>query len=513
MQSTSPSFSPYSDVRWVDLSIRFELLDENAKASAVPSVSSQESISQLGQLTDGIEKMSAKYATLEPDSWLLGGGHQIMPDDVSGIQTGWWGDVLSDEDGAFVSPPSLSFYFGSASIDTIGYMLYFDSFADSYPDSIRVTTYAADQTTIIEQNTFANDRRNCVIDMPVQGYYRVKFEFLSTSKPQRRVRLAEVLFGIVQEFVGENIESATISYAADLMAEAFPSRQLDFTFENIDHKYNLVNPNGLYAYLQEGQDLTVKVIINGEAVDMGTFEFTSASASDDEITGKIVGNDYVLSALDEAVFTGGSNTTTTLSSAVGTVLSGLGITASLAYPSYMVSMAIPPDTTKREAIRLLAQAARCSVWVDRIGVLQLRPLTVGPAVDELNADNMPSMGGISVSEPVDSVVLTVRNEYTADIEGKPVTTENIYTSGSGKRVKAVENPCVAPVNGQAVADWLLAQCNRRVKYDKENRCNPAAEIGDALTICDAYEENRDAVVIGQAVTFDGGLSAKTKAVN
>ena len=123
---------------------------------------------------------------------------------------------------------------------------------------------------------------------------------------------------------------------------------------------------------------------------------------------------------------------------------------------------------------------------------------------------MPTMSGISVSEPVDMIELTVRNEYTTDIDGKPITTETIYTSGTGKRVKTINNPCVA--NGQAVADWILGQLNRRVRYDKKNRGNPAIEICDTLKIYDAYGENHNAVVVSQEIIFDGGLSAKTKAV-
>jgi len=502
MQSASPAYDPYSDVRWVGFNIRFELLDENAKDTAVPTVSGAESISQLEQLTDETTIMSGKYATLEPNSWLLGGGHKIMPDDVSEVQTGWWCDVLSDEEGAFSSPPSLSFYFGGISVDTIGYMLYFDSTADSYPDSIRVTTYASNQTTIIQQKTFTNNKHNCVIDMPVQGYYKVKFEFLTTSKPHRRVRLAECFFGIVQDFDGDSLEAVYITYGADLISEAFPSRQLDFTFENLDKKYNFINPNGLYAYLQQGQDIYAKAIINGEKVDMGVFEYTAAQASDDEVTGRIIANDIVLLSL-ESVFNGGSNTTVTLQNAVSAVLAGIDIETSLAYPSYAVSMAIPQGTTRREALRMLAQAARCAIWIDRNGVLQIRPLiTSETADDELNADNMPSMGGVGVSEPVDCVELTVRNEYAE--------TETLYTAGAGRRVKAVENPCAH--NGQEVADWILAQCNRRIRYDNQNRCNPAVEIGDTLKIHDAYSENRNAVVIGQDISFDGGLSARTKAV-
>jgi hypothetical protein len=500
MRVTSPAYAPYSDVRWVDFNIRFELLDETARSAAVPTVNGQEDCSQLEQLTDGIETMSEKWATLELNAWGLDGKHKIMPDDVTGLQTGWWGDVLSDENGDFASPPTLSFYFGGAPIDTIGFMLYFDG--DSYPTSIRVTTYDADQATIIQQETFSNDKHNCVIDMPVQGYYKVKFEFLSTAKPYRRVRLAECLFGIVQDFDGDSLETVYITYSADLISEAFPSRQLGFTFENLDKKYNFINPNGLYAYLQQGQDLYVKAVINGEKVDMGVFEYTSSQASDDEMTCRITANDIVLLSL-ESIFSGGSDTVTTLENAVDAVLDGIDIEVSLAYPSCQVSMAIPQGTTKREALRLLAQAAKCSIWIDRDGVLQIHPLVTSETEDdELNADNMYSMGGIGVLEPVDCVELTVYNEYAE--------TQTVYTSGSGRRVKAVENPCAH--NGQEVADWILAQCNRRIRYDKQNRCNPAVEIGDTLKIYDAYGENKNAIVVGQDIVFDGALSAKTKAV-
>lgn len=513
MKATSPAYSPYADIRWVDFNIRFELLDETAKGAAVPSVSGQGDISQLAQLTDGIEEMSAKYATFETDGWKLDGTFSIVPDDLTGIQTGWWSDVLSDEDGLFLTPPSVSFYFGGAAIDTVGFTLCFDDTVDSYPVSIRVTTYDADQTTIIEQETFVNDNAKLVINMPVTEYYAVMFEFLSTSKPHRRVRLAECLFGIVQYFDNDNLISVQINYGADLTSESFPSRQLDFVFENLDKKYNLINPNSLYAYLQQGQDIYVRAVVNGEKVDMGVFEFTSAKASDDEMTGTITANDYVLLALDEALFTGGSNTVETLQTAVDTVLGDLDIETSLAYPSYQVSMAIPKNTTKREAIMLLAQAAMCSVWVDRDGILQIQPLTVKAAADdELNADRTISLGGISVSDPIDAVNLTVRNEFYVDINDDVVTVEHTYVAGSGKRVKEFHNPCVEWSNGQAVADWLLLQHNRRIRYNKQNRCNPAVEIGDTLKIHDAYGENRNAVVVEQEISYNGILSANTRAI-
>lgn len=513
MQTTSPSFAPYDADRYVDFTVRFELLDVNARASAAPSVSGQENVSQLAQLTDMADTAGGKYATLEDDCWALDGTMDLLPDSVTGIQTGWWSNALSGADGSFATPPTLTFAFGGTAISTIGFTLSFYKLTNDYATSVRVTCYAADGTTILAQQTFTNSEPMAIINMPVQNYYSVKFEFLATNKPHRRIRLLECLFGIIQRFDKDSLGGVTLTYGADIISDSLPSRQLVFSFDNLDKKYNLINPSGLYAYLQEGQDIYAHAVINGEVVDMGVFEFMRADGLDDDIMGQIIANDYVLSVLDSTVFSGGANTTDTLQNVVTAVLAETGITASLATPSCQVSKAIPTDTTKREAIRYLAQAAMCSVWVDRAGVLQIRPLTVkGTADDELNADRMQSLGGISVTEPVQKVKLVVRNEFTTDIDDNPRTTETIYTSGTGAKEKSYENPCVADINGQAVADWLLAQNNKRVRYDKPNRCNPAVEIGDTLKVYDAYGENRNAVVTEQTVQFDGGLSARTKAV-
>lgn len=514
MQVTSPSFAPFDAERLVDVIVRFELLDVNARTKAAPTVSGQENVSQLAQLTDATEELSGKYATLEDDCWALDGTMDLLPDSTVGLQSGWWSNVLSGADGVFSAPPTLSFSFGGTAISTIGFTLCFDGKTDNYATSIRVTCYASNGTTIIKQQTFGNAQAYCVLDMPAQNYYSVKFEFLKTSLPYRRIRLAECLFGIVQMFRGQGLEDIDLTYSADIMADAFPSRQLVFKFNNLSKAYNLINPSGLYAYLQQGQDIHVTTTMNGESVYMGEFKFMKAVGADDEITGQITANDYVLSVLDSPVFDGGANATDTLQNVATAVLSGTGITVSMATPSYTVSKAIPKGTTKREAIRYLAQAAMCSVWVDRAGVLQIRPLTVaGTANDYLDGDRMPSMAGISISEPVEKVTLRVRNEFTTNLNGEFTTTETQYTAGSGTKEKSFENPCVAAVNGQAVANWLLAQCNRRVNYDKPNRGNPAVEIGDTLKIYDAYGENRNAVVTTQEFSYgDKEFSARTKGV-
>jgi hypothetical protein len=149
MQNTSPSFAPYDADRWVDFTVRFELLDVNARAAAVPSVSGQENVSQLAQLTDTVDSIGGRYATLEDDCWVLDGTMDLLPSSVTGVQTGWWSNVLSGADGTFSAPPTLAFTFGGAAISTIGFSLTFDRLTDNYATSIRATCYASNGAELL----------------------------------------------------------------------------------------------------------------------------------------------------------------------------------------------------------------------------------------------------------------------------------------------------------------------------------------------------------------------------
>ena len=112
--------------------------------------------------------------------------------------------------------------------------------------------------------------------------------------------------------------------------------------------------------------------------------------------------------------------------------------------------------------------------------------------------------GVAISEAVDCVQLHVKSDYSS--------IDETVTAGSGKNIKSVNNPCVAPANYQSVAAWLLAQYNRRKIYSVKNRGNPALETGDTLKISDAFGQNESAVQTGLVLSFNGSLYAITKGV-
>ena len=497
MQQTSPSYNPYTDERYVGIGISFQLMDPDAAGDATASATYPTAFSQPSQLITGAPS-PGKIMTMEDNLVLLDGTWIPAPD---GMIVPYWSTVLSGPDGTFATPPSVTMEL-SSNASSVGFTLQFDDAAQVWPSSVQITAYSG--TTQLAQQTFSVSSAQFVADMPVDGYDKVVFEFLQTPVPYRRIRLYEIIFGVVESFSPASVSTVTFEYGASLDCGAIPSRQLVFTFDNSDRAYNLFNPDGLYAYLQDGQQLQAYLTINGEKVNMGAFFYTDASAEDDALTAKITANDSVMQ-LENSTYDAGETGTWTFSEAVAAILGDAPVNIPESLASTMVGKAIPVGTTRREALRLVSQAACCSCWVDRAGTYVFADLTQAAAspVDTLNEDNMYNMACIGVTPYYDSVVLTVRDEFS-DTEPQE------YTAGSGTNVKSYSNPCA--VNGQTVADWLLAANQRRLIYTPKNRGNPAVEIGDTISIYNAYDEPGNAVVTKQTLTYNGGLSANTEAI-
>jgi len=509
MQTVQSGYDPYTSVRWVNMRVVFSLIDLQAASLAVPSTSGAAFISQLSQLTDSSSELYGKFPALETDFWTLDGTMNILPDVFTGLQTGWYSSEISGADGFFTTPPTLTFTF-SDDISSIGFTLNFDATHGQWPVKFQVAVYDA-VGSLVSSAAVGNSESMCAIYLPSYAYRRVVFTFLQTSEPNRRVRVSECLFGIIQRFNKDSLTKATLSYGVDAKAASLPSRELEFTFDNSDHKYNLINPDGIYAYLQEGQPIDAEIQLgssrgSGEWVGMGRFYFSSAEAKDETLTASITASDKVL-WLDGSTCRIGASGGWTLAVAVAAVLSDAGTDIETDIPSELagrtVGKQIPEDASHREALRLLAQAARCTCWIDRDGALVFRALTLGTVRDAFSASNMTSLAGIAVTERVNTVAVSVQDSYVEGSQAVVYTASNKEGDESVRAV-SVTNPCA--YDGQALADWLLTAYQRRLAYTPSYRGNPALEIGDTVTVASAYGDVGSCVITGSSLIYDGGLS-------
>ena len=507
MVETPASYSPYSSTRQVELSFTFGVIAPDAAELAQPSSSEQSIVSQISQTVDGIEHMSGKYTSLETNMWILDSTMELYP----GSQVGWQSALISDNDKAFASNPWLEFNFAENQ-DSYGFTLIFDKTQpDNYPKHIVTTTYNADNAQISTITTQPNNYMH-IINLPTQDYRRVHFEFTDTNIPNRRVRICGVKFGIEYAYNKTNIKSVKVRQSVNPWAENLASAEIEATIDNSDRLYNIINPDGLYAYLQDGQYMEWQMTINGEPINMGRSYFTNSESTDGGLTASITFNDHLF-VLDDIPYNGGTTGTWTLAAAISDILtaSGTGITAVFdgSLGSTIIRRCIPQNTSTREALRLCAQAAMCTCFIDRQNILHFFAPDVAVASgEEWTRDVQQEDAQVKVGELYNVVQLTVNNEYSSSSE--LVYTAKNVAADDFERIYEVSNPLVN--DGNAVSQWILEWIQRRVSYEVTTRGNPALDLLDTVQIDDIYGINGNAILTQLDYTYDGGLECSATAI-
>jgi hypothetical protein len=503
--------NPYISPRYSDIRVQFEVIDINAAEDATASATSEAEISKLNQTHNKEIEISQKIATLEPNYFLLDGSF-ILPDEEDNGEIGWWSDEISDEDGNINQVLEFAF---TEDHSSIGFMIIFDDKANEYASDFTIQVYDADNILIDEDTVIGNNSSKYISEMPVDGYRKVRITFTKTSKSFRRVRVCEVVFGIIEIFDKDNTVELNLLYETSLNADVFSSHELSIVIDNKDRKYNMINPNGIYKYLQQGQVLKAKLGVGPsqhsvEKVNMGKFYYSYSQAEDNSITARITAHDKSYTLVNSRCRLGTTGSWT-VNEAVAAVIADSGLDIVTVIPTNIgnriINKCIPYNLSHRESLRMIAQAAMCTCYFNRDDELVFAELSIAEtSVDVLDNDNMIEPARVSDLGRINRVELIVRDDYAE--------TENIYVasnqlSGESERVKTFENPLA--YNGQAVADWLLSIEQMRIKYELQERGNPAREITDTVKIVDAYNEDRNTIITKEEYMYNGILSANTEA--
>lgn len=502
------NYEPYSDIRRVGLSLSFGVIAPDAAGTAVPASTVQSVVSDLAQTIDGIEEMSGSYTTLETNMWLLDGSQEFYP----GGQIGWNSANMANAAGKFVILTWLSFTFLSPQ-SCYGFTLFFDNTQpENHPAEVITTTFDADGTQLETITTYPEGARH-IINLPSQDFSSVRFTFTKSAIPARRVRVCEVLFGIRYDYDADTIKSVKVQQSVSPFAESLPSAEVEATVDNSDHLYNMVNPSGLYAYLQDGQFMDWVISVNGADIYMGKSYFTSAESEDGGLTASITFNDWIY-ALDDVKYTA-ERTESPISlqkiitQLLATVSDNLIAVFDGSLASARVFDAIPDGSSVRDGLRLCAQAAMCTCYIDRDNALHFTQPTLSDPVDEWGMDVQHDTAQVKIGQLYNVVELSGWKNGNGDT---PIYRAENITQGDQERVYTATNPCVVPSLGNAVAGWLLGWVQRRISYDVTVRGNPALDLLDTVIIDDIYSVNSAAIITQLNYTFDGGLKCDGNAI-
>lgn len=403
MQTVSPLYNPYPDERWSNIRVVFELIDVDAAEDAAPTATSEAEISKLTQTHNRVVEMEKKLAALEQNYFLLDGSF-LLPDETDNGEVGWWSGEISDSNGVFVVPQVLEFAFTEPQ-SSIGFTVVFDERADQYASDFTIEVFDPSDLLVASDLVVGNTLSRYISETPVDGYQRVRITLTKTHLPYRRVRVSEVVFGIIQNWDKDNATRLNLLYEISPTMENLPSNELSVTIENTDHKYNMINPQGIYKYLQQGQGLNVEIGAsdkreNLEYVNMGRYYFTNSTAEDSSMTAQITAHDQFYS-LDRGLYRKGLNTTDTVQNIVSDIITDSGLSLTISMPANIASRVIGrniPVVSHREALRMVAQAAMSCCYIDREGVLKFSELAETTPVDALDSDNLYAPAKVGVSE-------------------------------------------------------------------------------------------------------------------
>jgi hypothetical protein len=504
----------YPDARWVALKFVFEFIDQQANKDAAPSVSGEDAISQLPQVLDGVFDGEDAFTILEHNRWGLSRDFKPLPDDYSTVQTGWVSSEQAGSDGVFTREPYLEFTFSEAH-SSIGFTLHFEKSTGAHSNRLSVVTFGADGSVITRADV-VNHSAVCVINLLTPNYTRVRFTFHEMSRPFSRLRISQVVFGIIETFANDSISQTSLEYELDPVADSLPSRKAVFKIDNSDRRFDLINPRGIYAYLQQPQSFHVYMGVGEtrktiEYAAMGSFYFTTASAEDSGLTAEITAYDWFY-WMDKTTYSNAAAGEWTLAEAVPAILQSAGITCDVSIPGSSAAVKlnkVKDSMSHREALRLAVQAACCTAYFDRTGTFVVLDLASGTPTGALDSNNMSAPPKVTIDQKVNSVELSATDAATG--------TEVVYTAsnvGEHEMVqkKSVTNNMVHSTMGQKVADWLLLRSQSRLTYHTFERGDPSVELADTVRIYDYFGVNRNAVIIKQELTFDGGLKAESEAI-
>lgn len=219
---------------------------------------------------------------------VLDGTAEALPNDEKTANTGLWSKKLSNDDGTFADPITVTLK-SEGQYSSQGFTFTFDKFNDIYPTYLTIQWFreTEDLTGEVE---FCPASSMYFCKNKVENFNKVVIKFYSLNMPKNRLKLEVVDYGYGTVFFGDELRNVKISQSVDPISSEIKINTCDFT---LDSKTDMV-----YSF-QSKQPLTVS--FNGELIATC---FVKSSKRKAKFLWDINAEDYI-SVLDGTPFVGG----------------------------------------------------------------------------------------------------------------------------------------------------------------------------------------------------------------
>lgn len=305
------------------------------------------------------------YATAEQDFSKIDGSMYFLPKQSSGMNYYNSGAVTSAIKG------SIQITFGELeTLDIRGLTI---DFGECYPTRFSIET----NTTKYD---YTNEKQIFVTEDVFDGTTYMMIKPSEMVNGEDRLRIYEMSFGVVDSFGNNEVISCSINEFVSATTETLPSKDVEIIIDNQDEYYNPDNDSSALAYLELGQE--VRIAFGYDVLGDGNIEWLPETltylkgwnATDTEA--QFICTD--LFAVMESTYYKGlyRKSGISLYDLAVDVFTDAGMEREKYYidpylKKIIVYNPIPP-VKHSEALQIIANAGRCSLYDDRQGRIHLQ---------------------------------------------------------------------------------------------------------------------------------------------
>lgn len=249
------------------LKVKFNIVDPETNPDL--SSNSEEVFSDLDNIKETIIPQTKNYATLEKNFWLLNDSQPIYGSEE--LEQTYTSSYMSDKNCLFTDKACITLT-SSVYLTTLGLTMVFDSIDKNYAKKLNVKAYR-DNTLIMNKDYTLNSYRERLIfadNDELVRWNKIEIYFVESSLPYRRIRVNQLLFGIMETYTDENIINAESKEKTTMINSELPTHTFKFTIDNMNKLFNPDNPEGWYRYILQQQPISYEW---GYQLDDGTIEW------------------------------------------------------------------------------------------------------------------------------------------------------------------------------------------------------------------------------------------------
>lgn len=417
------------------LKVKFNIVDPETNPDL--SSNSEEIFSDLDNIKETTIPQSKNYATLEKNFWLLNDSQPIYGSEE--LEQTYVSSYMSDKNCLFSDKACITLT-SSVYLTTLGLTMVFDSIDKNYAKKLKVKAYR-DSTMIMDKDytlSSYSDRLIFADNEELVRWNKIEIYFIESSLPYRRIRVNQLLFGIMETYTDENLISAESKEKTTMINSELPTHTFKFTIDNMNKLFNPDNPQGWYRYILQQQpisyewgyqldDGTIEWILGGKMLLTGSVEVGENQVSFS--TTSLI--NYLTKVYKKGVYNSSGRS---LYDLAVDVLEDSNIDSSQ-YNLWNGLKSIKTDAPlpkleARQLLQIIATTGNCILFTNRENVINIQPFNYVLNPDGMSYDFITSNPVVKVQSELHNTIIYINHYSKEDNVSELFKNESLEITGT-----------------------------------------------------------------------------------